>query len=362
MTPEENFASYINPEDANSPLNRVHLIGTLHGGGNKTDLALRTNQAWMEFMLQYGASVARAQQMLSMRDSEAKLEQLKSTALHFHIALPDFADIDADTIKRIQRTAARKGQEPTLHQAADFTLPDNLFHDATGAPVPSGTDRSKSHGVYLIDASEADTFHASHCQALQPCVMVILGPTCPLRTKTCQPCNLPATDAQGTKVVIAACVHVLGAAKAFLQGADQAEITTEATSVLVFTAWRSEVSDQLWTQLCEGPLRTIWKLFSIDPAKNVVTKPWGRSWRADNAPVDPDDAQSFQVHVRVYTSTTSAILAQSGAQGIFVNPKVADGNAIDPNFAVMWLRDKTRDQALAEAKRVPEVSKTFQLR
>lgn len=85
-----------------------------------------------------------------------------------------------------------------------------------------------------------------------------------------------------------------------------------------------------------------------------MTKPWGRSWRADNTPVDPEHAQSFQVHVRVYTSISSAILAQSGAQGIFVNPKVADGNAIDPSFAVIWLRDKTRDQALAEAKKIPE--------
>ena len=351
MTPEESFAGYINPEDANSPLNRVHLIGVLHGGGNKTDLALTTNKALMEFMLQNGSSsistaqfvkdlltcagVARIQQILSMRDTDAKLDQLKSTALHFHIALPEFADLDVDSIKRVKRIAARKGQEPTLHQAADSKLPDTLFHDASGAPVPAGNDRSKSHGVYLIDAAEAQTFYASHCQASHPRVMVTLGPTCPLHLKLCQPCNFPATDAQGNKVVIATCVHFLSAAKVFLQGADQADITTEETSVLAFTAWRSEVSDQLWEQLCEGPLRTIWKQFSIEPAKTVVTKPWGRSWRADSAPADPFDAQSFQVHVRVYTSTASAILAQSGAHGIFVNPKVSDGNATDPSYAVI---------------------------
>ena len=222
----------------------------------------------MEFLLQHGASsitttqfvkdvltcagVTRIQQILPMRDPDAKLEQIKGTAMHFHIALPDFADFDTDTVKRICRTTAKRTQESNAHQAQNFTLPDSLFHDAAGAPIPIGTDRSQSHGVYLIHTSEAATFQDSHCQASQPCVMVILGPTCPLRNKACQACNLPATDAQGTKVVIAACVHMLGTAKAFLHGADQADIAIEATSVLAFTAWRSETSDQLWLQLCDA--------------------------------------------------------------------------------------------------------------
>lgn len=60
------------------------------------------------------------------------------------------------------------------------------------------------------------------------------------------------------------------------------------------------------------------------------------------------------MHVRVYTSITSAILAQSGTKGIFVNPKTGDGNTIDPSFAIVWLRDKTRAQALEEAQKIPE--------
>ena len=52
LTPEETFASYIAPEDYDSPLNRVHLIGALSGGGNKVDLALRTNQMMTDFLLQ----------------------------------------------------------------------------------------------------------------------------------------------------------------------------------------------------------------------------------------------------------------------------------------------------------------------
>lgn len=149
-------------------------------------------------------------------------------------------------------------------------------------------------------------------------------------------------------------ISYIGEAKTSLLGADQAEITTEATSVLAFTAWRIEMTDHLRSQLCEGPLKTIWKSFAIDPAKNVVDKPWGRSWRDDTASVDPANAHSFQVHVRVYTSVTSTILAQSGMQGIFVNPKSADGNAVDTSFAVIWLKDKDRQQALEETKKVPE--------
>ena len=184
--------------------------------------------------------------------------------------------------------------------------------------------------------------------------MAILGPVCPLSNNTCQTRNLPATDIHGSKVVIAACTHVLGTAKVSFHGADQDEIAIEATSVLAFTAWRSETREELWNQLCEGPLRVIWKIFSIDPSKNVVTRPWGRSWRTANAIADPDKAESFQVRVRVYTSVTATVLAQSGAQGVFVNPKNADGANIDTSFAVIWLRDKDRAQALEAAKKIPE--------
>lgn len=140
-------------------------------------------------------------------------------------------------------------------------MPDKLFHAADGTPIPNCFDHTQQHGVFLIDAEDAVTFQESHQKSTQPCVMVILGPTCPLQNKTCQARNLPATDLQGSKVVIAACAHALGTAKASLYGADQDEIITEATSILASTAWRSEVNDELWTQLCEGPLRAIWKVF-----------------------------------------------------------------------------------------------------
>ena len=99
--------------------------------------------------------------------------------------------------------------------------------------------------------------------------MVILGTShAHFRTKQCYPCNLPASDLQGNKVVIATCIHFLGSAKVTLRGADQEDIPTESTSVLAFTAWHSETTEQLWSELCQGPLRAIWRVFAIEPAKS----------------------------------------------------------------------------------------------
>ena len=273
LSPEETFAGYIAPEDYASPLNRVHLIGVLSGGGNKVDLALRTNQMMTDFLLQTGASsittpqfvkevitlagVTRIQQILAMTDPDAKLEQLKLTALHYQASLPEFADLDADVTKKVRRAMAKRFPEHAVHQAKDFSLPADLFHDASGAPVLNCSDHTQPQGVFLVDANEAAAFQASHAGAVSPCVMVVLGPSCPISDKTCHTCNLPATDIRGNKVVIATCAHTLGSAPATLLGADQADIAVEATSVLAFTAWRSETTDQLWQQLCESPLRTI---------------------------------------------------------------------------------------------------------
>ena len=370
LSPEENFAGYVAQEDRNSALNRVHLVGILEGGGSKTDLALRTNQAMTDFLFQNGASsittpqfvkdvltlagVTQIQQILAIRDPEAKLDQIKQTALHFNIPLPEFADLDVDNHKRVRRLVTRRMPGPSSHQASEFTLSEKLFYDAAGVPIPNQTDHTLPSGVFLLDAHEASSFQETHSQSTQPCIMVLLGPTCPIQDRECKPGNLPALDSKGNKVVIAACTHFLGQAKVVMHGADQDEISVEATSVLAFTAWRSETTEQLWSDLCEGPLRALWKLFSIEPAKSVVTRPWGRSWRADGKPVESDHAESFQVHVRVYSSIISTVLAQSGSQGVFVNPKSSEGTTIDPNYAIVWLRDKTRSQALEEAKKIPE--------
>ena len=370
LSPEENFAGYIAHEDRESPLNRVHLIGVLFGGGNKTDLALRTNQMMTDFLFQNGASsistpnfvkevlmlagVTRIQQILAMRDPPAKLEQIKQTALHFNVPLPEFADLDTDTTKRVRRFAAQRFHGPTLHKASEFTLPEGLFHDASGAPIANQADQTQLSGVFLLDAPEAQGFQETHQQTSLPCAMIILGPTCPLQTKQCYSCNLPASDSQGNKVVIATCIHYVGSAKVTLRGADQEDIPTESTSVIAFTAWQSETTAQLWSELQEGPLRAIWRVFAIEPAKSVVTRPCGRNWRADGRSVDPDKADSFQVHVRVYTSIVSTVLAQSGSQGIFVNPKTNEGSTIDPSYAIVWLRDKDKQQALEAAKKIHE--------
>ena len=223
LSPEETFSGYISQEDARSPLNQVHLVGALHGGGNKIDLALRTNQSLLEFLLQNGASsittaqfvkdlltcarATRLQQFLTIRDPDpdAKLEQIKSAALHFQIALPEFADsIPTQSNVFVEtRNTAKHLSVPPLHKAADFVLLPDLFHDAAGVPVLNAHDQSKSEGVFLVDAADADAFYASHHQAVKPCIiMVILGPSCPLQSKTCLSCHLPATDTRGIKVVI----------------------------------------------------------------------------------------------------------------------------------------------------------------
>ena len=171
LSPEENFAGYVCQEDRESPLNRVHLVGVLTGGGSKTDLALRTNQSLTDFLLQSGASsittpqfvkevltlagVSRMQQILAMRDAEAKLEQIKHTALHFNISLPEFVDLEADLTKRVRRATTKHLHDAPTHKATDFTLPDKLFHDMSGAPIPIQSDCTQSHGVFLVDANDA---------------------------------------------------------------------------------------------------------------------------------------------------------------------------------------------------------------
>ena len=367
LTPGYAFQDYISVDVPSDAVERFHIVGHLSGGGSKVDHAIQVNKHLVTFLLQCGASsitipkfaaaliqyagLTRVQQIVNIPDEDMCLEQIKQTATHYKVHLPEFADLESDRVKKL-RASTRKwkpvGSEP---KAAQF-LSDSLFKTQDGQVLSNGSVSSPGDGVFLLDASDLQSFVTSNGNKFTHCVAVCLGTRCPVDDATCSVHNLPACDQRDHKVVLATCVHQLGSQKAKLLGSDADDLPGNATTVLAFTAWRDEMPDDMWQQILEAPLRTMWKNFNIEPSNTIIPRPWGRSWRDGVKVTDQDHASSFQVHTRVYTTAVPTLLAQSGKNGMFLTPKGQNGNAVDASYAIIWLKDKTCEEVIVAAESV----------
>lgn len=78
---------------------------------------------------------------------------------------------------------------------------------------------------------------------------------------------------------------------------------------------------------------------------DVILSSWGRSFRADNKPLQPHQALSVQIHCLVKSSEPSAVLAGSGFNHLFATPKDEQGRP-DAGYRILWF---TADWAYANS-------------
>ena len=368
LTPGFVLQDYISPQVPHDEVQRFHIVGHLTGGGSKVDHAIQVNKQLVTFLLQCGASsittpkfaaeliqyagLTRVQQILAVPDEELCLEQVKQTAMHYKVHMPEFADLEHERTKKL-RANTRKWKPANIEpKAAQFRLSESLFQTQDGKFLSSGDVSSPGEGVFLLDSSDMQSFLNVNNNKYTHCVAVCLGTRCPIADATCSVHNLPAIDQKDHKVVVATCVHQLGSQKAKLLGSDADDLPSNATTVLALTAWRDEMDDNMWQQILEAPLRTMWKNFNIEPSNTIIPRPWGRSWRDGMRVTDQEHASSFQVHARVYSTAVLTLLAQSGKNGMFITPKGVHGNAVDSSYAIVWMKDKTCAEVIAVAESI----------
>ena len=80
----------------------------------------------------------------------------------------------------------------------------------------------------------------------------------------------------------------------------------------------------------------------------VLLDVWAWRWAdVTGKPVQQRSADLFTVYVRTPESAVPAILAESGWNGYYVEPRAATGSGTDVQFAVVWLPKMTWDDAIA---------------
>ena len=135
------------------------------------------------------------------------------------------------------------------------------------------------------------------------------------------------------------------------------ETAAIGTSVLKLTQYKDEWTED-WQSVLKSPLKSILQmhpLFTVCSGQRcggncqrfhapdvdidaVVLDVWARSWltmRGKRA--TPEDADLFQVLIRVPECLAKPLQKLSGTAGLYIEPRQTEGRGVDPNSSVIWL-------------------------
>lgn len=341
---------------------RIHCVLQLHGGGSKLDANHQMRQNVVEFLLQAGADplqvnghvkmlcekagTARVQHAFQVHVHDERLVQLQrlATALNMRPLRIDNPDLDRSKKMRAWKPKALAQQTPV--KACDFQLLEGHFSLADGTPMhPISWQTKDPVEVLLLDAESYHDFARSLSQQPHALGVAVLGHECPVMDSSCYKLHVAARDNQGVQVILKTCFHQLGKMQVRPITKEGDDIQVTQSKLIAVTAWKDEIPAETWASLIKSPARICAQLLSIKPQEHYGIAPWGRAFRAGSSPCSPEEACSFQYHVRLRVPILEVILKRSGQEGVYVVPKSETLNRAHEQFAIVWLGDRTLAQA-----------------
>ena len=150
-----------------------------------------------------------------------------------------------------------------------------------------------------------------------------------------------------------------------------AEITELKTATLKLMLYKDETTID-WEQLKQAPLRTLLQRFPgfilckgdrcgescaryhapVDvELDTVLLDVWSRTWMSlKGRKVSQEDADLFQVFVRVPEICAMLLQRLSATDGFYVEPRLSDGKGADTDTTVIWLHHHTQKEVLHKAR------------
>ena len=123
------------------------------------------------------------------------------------------------------------------------------------------------------------------------------------------------------------------------------QITLEVCNTLAVTAFRDEWQEKKadWMDLVAGPAKLVIDTLSIEA--DGIYEVWGRSWRKNNHPIQPGDAASFRIWLKVKATSAVRPLDKSGFTfpPFYVETKLDKDQdmQLQRDFRIMWIPKDT---------------------
>ena len=119
------------------------------------------------------------------------------------------------------------------------------------------------------------------------------------------------------------------------------------TANCLFQAFSDEWSQKgSWDSFTKNPVRHVSDVFRQGGLDQILSHPWARAFRKEQAPSTPALCTQVQFSAKVERSRLPDLLRASGHNGIYVTPRTWDGKILE-GWAVIWMAGEKSEVAKA---------------
>eukprot|EP00438_Fugacium_kawagutii_P015662 Skav208586 [mRNA] locus=scaffold3152:68059:72795:+ [translate_table: standard] len=337
---------------------KVHFVLQLKGGGvkpQKPGAVTATKNDLARLFLQIGCElhqttktvdklmqlngIAAIKHALRQKDAASRLSQLERLARINDIELPPH---NVAELKRNHANQARQHKQALRSQefsVSDYSLCGGVFKNQDGTDSPLiDSIKHGAHGVMLSCSQSAEPWLQHTARISQDELgLLIMGCCDDPQKHGCTRHSIPATTCEGSPVVIDACLHQLGHKEVVVTTPKGAKVDLHDSTVVAVTMYRDEMEQTAWRDVLKVPVKVAMEGFrKAHVTFSMISAPWGRTWANEHGKCTPDNAKSFQFHMRVLSSDLEPILRASGMHGLCCVPKT-ESREINQDYAIIWM-------------------------
>ena len=369
-------------------LTRIHSLPL---GGTKTDQAAvhaqisellaqhgvwpdrvqdRTNQ----LMAKLPATVAKTivQSPKAWADLKAAANQLQPA---FKLVLTD--ELNTQIAQRVkqrkffgkpgkgEKAKSNQAAPPTV-RAADLSIPTGVFKQQDGqqlATIHHADIGPTAKGVLLVDQEDANaTLKLPTPLTPHGLAVIVIATSQNEAQHQIEAIRFPAMcNLTQEPMIISGYLYQKG--QVAVERAKPAQLLAveeqqaEAVRCLVF----KDQADAIWSDLQKSPVKTVFQqeplLQRQDGTQAPVIDVWSREWMSKRfEKVKPHQADMFTFSFRVLSQHHDALLAKSGSNGVYYEPRSQCGRFPSTQYHVTWLQNMTFQDAKYAQQTSPQTT------
>ena len=255
-------------------------------------------------------------------------------------------------VGRKSNKRSSKQPAPVQIQADQIAVPTSVFKQADGTELSQLSMQQinqNSRGVIVTNITEAiPYFSIAQPISNEGLGLLILDHTdsrLPPQHKVIQvPAHCKATS---EPMIVTAALLQLGRQEVVRNLPSQSLAVQELDNVVLRVMVYKDQYNGSWDTLMQQPAKTILQEECFDHVTAAdVLDVWDRQFMSQKlTKCKPAECETFSANFRLASKVTQPILSQSGAKGIYIEPRSDDGRTPCTSYQVIWLPQKSFAEA-----------------
>ena len=279
----------------------------------------------------------RLNHLIHVESPTTRYETLAMLCQECNISLPDQKK-RAHTEARIRKQAkSSKLEQEEDFEVAAYVLQEGFFHNADDTPAKIlPAFQPNLNGVFLANIKQAESWlHTPQPISTDELAMFVAGMQSPQTALPWQTCQAPAHNQQGRAVLLQGTLIQFGSKAIKLPASNDVDMARTKVQVCSISVYRDDYDQSTWEAILQSPVKTVKSLLTLQGFGAVIGRPWGRTYKLDEAPTTPHLSTSVHFHAEVANERFEQLLARSGFLKVFLMPKDEEGKP-SSNYRMIW--------------------------